>query len=192
VITVNSPEPSLPPVERSISVSWDPDAAFRRFAAQFADWWPRRTHSIGGPRVRRVVFEQRVGGKIFEEHVDGRRFQWGEVLSWDPPHRVTFTFHPSRDSRTAQNIEMQFRPEGTGTRVVLIATNWENWGRGAKRARRGYGLGWGYVLNVYAGRRTPLMAFVGVLQALVGGLQLLWYRGRARLIDSAGGEMQGA
>jgi uncharacterized protein YndB with AHSA1/START domain len=190
--TVNTNESVLPPIERKLSVAWAPDAAFRRFTAQFAEWWPHKTHSIGGPRVKRVVFEQRAGGKIFEEHVDGRRFQWGQVLEWDPPHRVKFTFHPSRDPRSAQDVELQFRPEGSGTHLVLTASKWENWGRGAKRARRGYDVGWGYVLNVYAARRTPQMAVMDVVQALVGGLQLVWYRGRSGMIDSAEGEIQRA
>jgi hypothetical protein len=89
-------EPALSPIVRSVLVSWDREAAFRRFTGEFASWWPWRTHSIGGSRVKRVVFEPRVGGRIFEEHVDGRRFQWGAVLEWEPPSRVKFTFHPSR------------------------------------------------------------------------------------------------
>jgi hypothetical protein len=83
----------LGPIHRAVSVSWNPDAAFRRFTADFATWWPRRTHSIGGPRVTAVVFEQHVGGRIYEEHDDGRRFQWGDPRV-DPPRSVRFTFHP--------------------------------------------------------------------------------------------------
>ena len=78
-------QPTLPPVERSVSVSWDQEAAFRRFTVEFSSWWPWRTHSIGGRRVKRVVFEPQVGGRIFEEHVDGRRFQWGRVLEGERP-----------------------------------------------------------------------------------------------------------
>ena len=59
--------------------------------------------------------EPQVGGRIFEEHVDGRRFQWGRVLEWEPPRRVKFTFHPSRDPATAQDVEVRFVPDGGGT-----------------------------------------------------------------------------
>ena len=34
---------TLPPIRRSVSVSWDPAAAFRRFTADFGTWWPGRT-----------------------------------------------------------------------------------------------------------------------------------------------------
>lgn len=165
-----------PPIERSVGVSWSPDAAFHRFTAQLGSWWPVRSHSIGGRRLRKVVFEPGVGGRIYEEHRDGRRFQWGRVLDWDPPRRVKFTWHPSRDPSTAQEVEVTFAPEGTGTRLLLVASGWEKWGRNAARARKGYGVGWAYVLNVWAGRRTPRMllldgviAVMGLVQQLRGG-----------------------
>ena len=133
----------LEPVVREISVSWKPEEAYRRFVEEFADWWPSKTHSIGGPRIKQIVFETKVGGQIYEEHIDGRRFLWGRVLELDPPRRVRFTFHPSRSESSAQTIELIFHPKGTGTRLELIATDWENWGKGAERARRGYKMGLG-------------------------------------------------
>ncbi|MGH9659115.1 MAG: SRPBCC domain-containing protein, partial [Bryobacteraceae bacterium] len=138
-----------------------------RFTAEFGDWWPVRTHSIGGERVERVVFEPHAGGRIFEQHRDGRRFEWGRVLDWEPPRRVRFTWHPSRDESTAQDVEIAFEAENGGTRVTLISTGWERWGAKARRARKGYHVGWGYVLNVWMGRRTAGMRVMdGVLWTL--------------------------
>lgn len=162
---------TLPPIRRSVSVSWDQDAAFRRFTADFGAWWPSRSHSIGGERVRRVAFEPRVGGRIFEEHGDGRRFQWGEILPWEPPQRVKFTWHPAREPATAQDVLVEFVPEGTGTRVELTAGGWERWGESASRAHRGYDVGWAYILNVWAGRRTARMALLDVVVAIIGFVQ---------------------
>lgn len=170
--------PALPPIERSVRVSWAPDAAFERFTARFGEWWPVRTHSIGERRVARVVFEQRVGGKIYEEHTDGRRFQWGEVLEWEPPRRVRFRWSPSRPPETAQDVEVTFVPDGAGagTLVTLTSWGWERWGKGAKAARRGYSSGWGYVLNVWAGRRTAGMALTETTM-LPLALTIQWARG---------------
>ena len=184
-------EPTIPPVERSVSVSWDQEAAFRRFTFDFACWWPWRTHSIGGERVKEVVFEPRVGGRIFEEHLDGRRFQWGQVLEWDPPRRVKFTFHPSRAPSTAQEVEVRFLPEESGTRLQLVATKWENWGPDARRARKGYHVGWGYVLKVWAGRRTFDMRLLAALAAARGLIARL-RGGTDAAIAKAGGEISGA
>jgi uncharacterized protein YndB with AHSA1/START domain len=179
----------IPPVKRSVSVSWDQKTAFERFTTHFASWWPASTHSIGGDRVKRVVFETNEGGRIYEEHEDGRRFQWGQILVWDPPGFVKFTWHPSKDPSVAQEVELRFTPEGKGTRLELISTGWEKLGRRARRAQKGYNIGWGYVLNVWAGRRTTQMA---VMDGIVGGLNLLqrFRGGRAAEIRRAEGEMR--
>jgi uncharacterized protein YndB with AHSA1/START domain len=162
---------TLPPIRRSVSVSWAQDAAFRRFTTDFGAWWPSRSHSIGGERVRRVVFEPRVGGRIFEEHGDGRRFQWGEIRLGEPPRRVEFTWHPAREPATAQDVLIEFVPEGSGTRVELTAGGWERWGENVSRAYRGYNVGWAYILNVWAGRRTARMALLDVIVAIIGFVQ---------------------
>ena len=178
----------IQPIKRSVSVSWDQETAFRRFTQEFASWWPSRTHSIGGERVKQIVFEQREGGRIYEEHTDGRRFQWGQVTLWDPPARVSFTWHPSRDPSSAQNVEIEFKTEGTGTRLELTSSGWERWGKGAQRARKGYNVGWGYVLNVWAERHTIGMSALDV----VGGALNLVMKirgGRDAEIARAGGEI---
>lgn len=187
VQSVQTAQP-VQPVRRSVLVSWNQEAAFRRFALDFARWWPWRTHSIGGKRVRRIVLEPEVGGRIFEEHQDGRRFQWGQILEWDPPSRLTFTFHPARDAATAQDVEVIFTPHGTGTQVELIATKWENLGRQARLARRGYNLGWRFVLNVWAGVHTPGMRVVSVIQGAALVMELV-RGGRTAAINRAGGEI---
>jgi len=178
----------LPPIRRSLIVSWDQTAAFRRFTQDFGSWWPWRTHSVGGPHVARLVFECRTGGLIFEEHADGRRFQWGRVLEWEPPRRLKFSWHPAREPSTAQEVEVRFLPEGSGTRVELVSDHWENWGRNAQRARKGYDMGWAYVLNVWAGRRTLGMAVLDGLALALRGVE--WLRGGPRAsIARAGGEI---
>ena len=62
---------------------------------------------------------------------------------------------------------MRFLPEAGGTRLELTATKWENWGKGAARARKGYEAGWGYVLNVWAGRRTAGMRLMDLMAAVM-------------------------
>jgi hypothetical protein len=181
-------EPVLPPIVRTVDVSWSQEAAFRRFTSDFASWWPWRTHSIGGKQVRRVVFETRAGGRIFEEHLDGRRFQWGAVLEWDPPARVKFTFHPSREASSAQDVEVRFIPQAGGARLELTVTKWENWGQGAHRARKGFHAGWGYVLNVWAGRRTNAMRLMDIMAGVMRLVEKL-RGGTAATIARAGGEI---
>ena len=178
----------IPPIKRSVSVSWDQQTSFRRFTAEFGNWWPSRSHSVGGERVRKIVFETQVGGCIYEEHNDGRRFQWGQVVTWEPPRLVKFTWHPSRDSTTAQEVEIKFVAEEGGTRVELTSTGWERWGRGARLARRGYDKGWAYILNIWAGKRTMKMAALELIGSLLN-LKTKLSGGRDAEIARAGGEM---
>lgn len=179
---------AIPPIERSVVVTWDQHTAFTRFTTGFADWWPTSTHSIGGDRVKRVVFEQRVGGRIYEEHKDGRRYQWGVVTEWDAPRRVGFTWHPSRDEKEAQSVEVSFVPDSRGTRVVLVSTGWEKLGARARRERKGYSIGWGSILDRFAGKRTLVM----LLFATISHSITFVLRVTGRLdgeIDKAGGRM---
>jgi uncharacterized protein YndB with AHSA1/START domain len=140
------------PIARAVSVSWPAGEAFRRFTEDFGAWWPRYTHSIGGRRVTRVVLEPRVGGALYEEHSDGTRYAWGTVTAFEPPRRIAFTFHASYAERDAQQVEISFTPEASGTRVELVASGWEKIGDAARRSRGGYAVGWGAILDRFAER----------------------------------------
>ena len=176
----------LPPIRRSVAVSWDRDTTFRRFTADFADWWPRGTHSIGGKRVKRIVFEGRVGGRIYEELDDGRRFQWGKLTAWEPVERVAFIWHPSLEERQAQDVEIRFVPEGTRTRVELVSSGWERMGAKARRQRKGYDIGWGSVLDVYASRWSAVVANFAVISRVITFFLRVTGKPEAS-IDKAGG-----
>lgn len=180
---------TLPPIVQSVRVSWSPAESFERFTTRFAEWWPRETHSIGGPRVERIVFETHVGGRIFEQHVDGRRFQWGKIVEWDPPRRVRFSWHPSREERTAQDVTIEFLPEGSGTQVILTAGGWERWGDGAAKARKMYNMGWGYVLSLWGQKRSLKMSLISGLSRAIRMWQKI--RGKTELqIEGDGGEIE--
>jgi len=187
-MTEPRPIESVPPVQRDVAVSWSPEVAFHRFTAEFGRWWPIASHSVGGPAVKAVHFECRVGGRILEEHHDGRRFLWGEVRELDAPRRVVFTWHPSREPDTAQTVEVRFDPEGTGTRVTLTSWGWDRLGARAKGTRRGYDMGWRWVLNYWAGQGGAWMRMMGVLMAVAQGLSAL-RGGHKRSIARAGGTL---
>jgi len=162
------------PIRRSIGVPWNQHAAFERFTSHFGDWWPRYSHSIGGKRVKRLVFECRVGGLIYEEHYDGTRMLWGTVTAFDAPNRVAFTFHPSHKESDAQLIEVRFLPDGVGTRVELTSSGWEKMGKRAQRAYGAYRLNWGAALDRFAERFSGVVVLFSVMSA---GIDLIGQRG---------------
>jgi hypothetical protein len=134
------------------------------------------------------VFECKEGGRIFEELKDGRRFQWGVVTLWEPPRRVGFTWHPSEDPSQQQEVELSFVPEGDGTRLELVSSGWERLGPKAQGKRRGYAMGWGAILDQFAGRRTLTILLFATISHAVSSFLRLTGRFNAQ-VDKAAGRM---
>jgi uncharacterized protein YndB with AHSA1/START domain len=129
-------------VRKAITVRAPIERAFEVFTAQITTWWPLREHSIGEALAESVTMEGREGGRLFECQVGGGQAEWGTVTIWDPPHRVSFTWHPGRDPVTAQEVDVRFSEEGSGTRVELEHRGWEKLGERAAEAIQGYESGW--------------------------------------------------
>lgn len=142
-----APMSRVRPLRKSVTVRWSLEAAFRRFTDEIATWWPRRTHSVGGEAAENVIFEPRVGGRIYEVMRGGRTAVWGTVLEFEPPRRVAFSWHPGREPETAQTVEVTFAAAGDGTLVELVHTGWEKLGEEALEMRERYDGGWTFVLD---------------------------------------------
>ena len=139
----------LPPVVVSIEVAAPVQHAFATFTAGVARWWPAQTHSVGEGRVADVVLEEGVGGAFYEEWEDGTRVPWGEVLAWEPPHRVVVSWHPGMDLAESTEVEITFAPAPNGTTVELTHRNWEKRGALAEEKRAQYESGWPVSLQMF-------------------------------------------
>ncbi|MFA5550975.1 MAG: SRPBCC domain-containing protein [Trueperaceae bacterium] len=75
-------------LENEMRFSASPDRVFATLTdpEQILKWFP---HTYGAGRVKRVVFEPRVGGAQYEDWGDGRGYLYGHVTEWDPPHRYS-------------------------------------------------------------------------------------------------------
>jgi uncharacterized protein YndB with AHSA1/START domain len=93
-----------------------------------------------------VTLEPRIDGRLYETAPDGTEHLWGTVTEWDPPRRVSFTWHPGRAVDTRQEVAVTFRPAGTGCLVDLVHTGWERLGEKGAETRAGYDSGWDLVL----------------------------------------------
>ena len=120
---------SIEPVRKNVLVRAAPERAFAVFTA--GAWWPKE-HSIlasGSPR-REIVIEPRAGGRWYEVGEDRTECDWGRVLVWEPPRRMilgwqingNFEFDPSATTE----VEVNFIPEGEGTRVGLEHRGFED------------------------------------------------------------------
>jgi len=158
------------PLVKTIVVPWTPEAAFKRWTTDISTWWPTKTHSVGQQKVKHLVFGSAVGERCYEVWHDGTEKEWGRITAWDPPRRVRYTWYPDRTAESSQDIEVRFEPEGSGTRLTLTHTGWERLGKEARKARRGYPIGWAYVMQLYAGQKGPLvyaLDAVGMILRLV-------------------------
>jgi uncharacterized protein YndB with AHSA1/START domain len=165
---------SFSPIVKTVRVNAPPERAFLRFTAELGTWWPLQSHSVGQADAESVTMEPRVGGRIVERIRGGREAVWGTLTVWDPPRRVAFTWHPGREAATAQDVEVRFTPDGAGTRVELEHRGFERLGvKLGRTARRGYPLGWEYVLGLYAERGGALMWTLGATTALILGVRRL-------------------
>ncbi len=138
-------------VRKSLVVGCSPDRAFAVFTREIGTWWPTRTHhSIGREKIVQVVFEERVGGRIFERHADGGEADWGSVLVWEPPRRLVMSWHPGGDASHATELEVRFAEEDAGSRVDLEHRGWEIHAGEAAEMQGSYDSGWDEVLGYYA------------------------------------------
>lgn len=152
-------------VRKSVVVKAPVERAFSVFVEQMETWWPA-THHIGKTPFEAIFVEPMVGGRWYERDVDGKQVDWGKVLAWDPPHRVTLSWHvgPGHDSpdwlcdpdpAKASEVEICFTPEGqSATLVVLTHSKLERHGEGYQELRAMFdGPGaWSGILECFAKR----------------------------------------
>ena len=115
---------------------------------RIAAWWPTDHTASGEPNLH-VVLEGRVGGRIFERTSEGTEHDWGEVIAWDPPHRLAYSWHLRRDRADATEVEIRFSADGERTRVEIEHRGWERLGAEGQDWRdRNLG-GWSTLLPHY-------------------------------------------
>jgi uncharacterized protein YndB with AHSA1/START domain len=144
---MNSTQTTVEAVRKSLVVKCSPVRAFEVFTREIGSWWPLSQYSIGQDKITEVVFEEKVGGRIFERHGDGGEGEWGRVLAWDPPNWFAMSWYPGGTPDKATELEVRFAPEGDGTRVDLEHSGWEILGAEAADTRGQYEGGWQGVLS---------------------------------------------
>lgn len=141
----------IEPLRLSLVVGCDAAHAFETWTTRASSWWPRE-HTASQERALEVVFEPRVGGRIFERTASGEEFDWGEITVWEPPHRVGYLWHISGDRSAGTDVQIGFmRVTDSSTRVDIEHGGWDRLGaeRGSQLRDVNVG-GWNGVLPVFA------------------------------------------
>ena len=135
------------PIELSFTVACAPAHAFSVWAERTSLWWPPGHSVSGAPAL--VAFEPRAGGRIFEREASGAEHEWGEVLAWEPPHRLRYLWHLRFDRSDATEVEIRFAAAGDGTQVTIEHRGWERLGARAGERRERNRRGWAGLLPRY-------------------------------------------
>jgi hypothetical protein len=115
----------IEPLRLSFEVDCPAEHAFATWTARTTLWWPNG-HTVTCEPDLEIVFEPRVGGRIFERTRDGREVDWGEVVLWDPPRRLGYLWHIRADRADATDVEIAFTDlPGGATRVDIEHRGWE-------------------------------------------------------------------
>jgi quercetin dioxygenase-like cupin family protein len=136
----------MEPLRLAFTVACPPERAFALWAQQTSRWWPHG-HSVSGTPGLKVIFEP--GGRIYERTPDGTEHDWGEVLVWEPPHRLVYLWHLRFDRADATEVEVTFTPAAHGTAVIIEHRGWERLGAAGPERRERNLRGWGGVTPRY-------------------------------------------
>jgi hypothetical protein len=129
------------PLRMSFDVACSVEHAFDVWTAGIGTWWPRDHTTTGNADV--VVLESGVGGRIYEREPDGVEHDWGEVTTWEPPARVTYSWHLGRDRADAGEVDIRFTAQGERTtRVEIEHRGWERAGGAGDEWRTRNLAGW--------------------------------------------------
>jgi hypothetical protein len=127
------------------------ERAFDLWTQRTSSWWPV-SHTVSAEPGLQVIFEGRVGGRIFERTPAGREVEWGQITIWEPPHRLCYLWHIRVDRADATEVEITFHDQGqAGTRVEIEHRGWERLGTLGPRWRDRNQAGWNGVLPAYIG-----------------------------------------
>ena len=138
----------IEPLRFSVVVACPPARAFALWTAETARWWPT-PHTGTGERGLAVVFEPRVGGRIFERTPAGVEVDWGVVTAWEPPRRLAYSWHIRADRADATDVEIRFIGREGATEVEIEHRGWERLGADGETWRDRNRGGWSTLLPHY-------------------------------------------
>ena len=128
---------TIAPINQSITINAKPAKCFELFTTHIGNWWPKDQTLSKGP-YKTLVIEPKVGGRWYETDSTDKVLPWGDVLAWEPPHRVllawrlntSFAYEPS----LMTEVEITFQDLGGGkTQLALEHRDLEKLGKDSEK-----------------------------------------------------------
>ncbi|MFN3515420.1 MAG: SRPBCC family protein [Phenylobacterium sp.] len=98
-----------------------PERCFDAFVREIGAWWRPNGLFQTTPRAPGLLaFEPSEGGRLTETLANGKVFEIGRILSWEPPSRLVFTWRQANFPPDLQTeVEVRFEAVGEETRVSV-------------------------------------------------------------------------
>jgi uncharacterized protein YndB with AHSA1/START domain len=136
----------IEPLTMGFEVQCSAEHPFTTWKTRIGHWWPA-DHTVSGESDARVVLEGRPGGRIYERTATGAEHEWGEVIAWEPPHRLVYLWYLRRDRADATEVEISFIAQGEATtRVEIEHRGWQRLGTQGSDCRDANQGGWSTLL----------------------------------------------
>ena len=119
------------PIVHEISLNCSPEHAFHVFTAEVGDWWDP-AYTLSPDTYATITIDPRMRGQVTERHVDGSEHDWGEVLAWDPPTRIAFSFTLAQDRTFPTVVRATFVPSDEGTQLTFEHDGWTEYNADAR------------------------------------------------------------
>lgn len=133
------------PIVHELHLTCSPEHAFDVFTARIGEWWDAAY--TGNPDTyATVTIDPHLRGQVTERHTDGAEHDWGEVIGWDPPAKVAFSFTLAQDRTVPSVVRATFVPSDSGTEVTFEHDGWNDI-NGESRGKFG---DWGHLLARFA------------------------------------------
>jgi len=105
----------------ALRVRATPERAFQAFVGEIGAWWRPNGLFQTTPRAPGVLaFEAGEGGRLIETLANGKVFEIGRILAWEPPERLVFSWRQANfPPDLATEVEVTFQAVGAETRVSV-------------------------------------------------------------------------
>ena len=119
----------------ALRVKAAPERAFAAFTQEIGAWWRPNGLFQTTPRAPGVLaFEPGEGGRLTETLANGKVFEIGRILAWEPPTRLVFSWRQANfPPGLATEVEVRFEAVGEETRVSVEHRGFDQVPEGAAR-----------------------------------------------------------
>lgn len=119
----------------ALRVRATPERAFAAFVEEIGAWWrPNRLFQTTPRAPGRLSFEPGEGGRLIETLESGKVFEIGQILAWEPPGRLLFTWRQANFPQGLRTeVEVRFEAVGEETRVSVEHRGFDQVPDGAAR-----------------------------------------------------------